>query len=98
MKRMDRADTDLERMQLVEQAYQRSHRTYGYRRITYWLQREYPSAINHKAVLRLMQKLGIRSQARQRRVWRQVEVSPYYHRYANVLHRDLQPRAPMKSG
>lgn len=75
-------------MHLVAQAYQHSHRTYGYRRISYWLRRRYGRTINPKAVLRLMQKMGIRSIARRRRVCRPAGSNPDYH-YANVLQRDF---------
>ena len=67
VRRMERVDADGERMQLVQQAYQCSRRTYGYRRIAHWLRREYGRGINPKAVLRLMQKMGVRSIARRLR-------------------------------
>lgn len=53
-------------MQLVLEAYEKSRKTYGYRRIQIWIEREYGVTINHKAVLRLMRKLNIRSIARKR--------------------------------
>ncbi len=46
------------RMTLVQEAFQRSHGTYGYRRITLWLRSQKSLRINGKAVLRLMKKLG----------------------------------------
>jgi transposase len=66
VKRMDRPDPDEDRMQLVREAYERSRKIYGYRRIGIWIEREYGIKINHKAVLRLMRKLHIRSIARKR--------------------------------
>ena len=47
-------------MAQILEVFRASHRTYGYRRVTFQLQRL--MSINHKAVLRLMNKLGIRSQ------------------------------------
>lgn len=91
---MDRIDTDLGRIQLIQQAYQRSRRTYDYRRITDLVQREWGVRINHKAVLRLMRKLGIRSIARKRKVYRRLEDSPHDHRYPNVLNRDFTAHRP----
>ena len=91
---MARADADVERMQVIEQAYQRSHRTYGYRRITYWLRCERSFVMNHKAVLRLMQKMGIRSIARKRKVYRRLADSPQDHRYPNLLNRDFAATQP----
>lgn len=94
MHRLDRVDVDEERMQVIEQAYQRSHRTYGYRRIALWIRRERGLRMNAKAVLRLMQKMGLRSIARQRRVYRRLADSPYDHRYPNVLNRDFKAAQP----
>jgi putative transposase len=67
---MDQPDPDQERMQMVLEAFEKSRRTYGYRRIQIWIEREYEIRINHKAVLRLMRKLDIRSVVRQRNPYR----------------------------
>ena len=53
-------------MQFVLEAYEKSRKTYGYRRIQIWIEREYGIKINHKTVLRLMRKLNIRSIARKK--------------------------------
>jgi len=66
LKRIEEPDPNEERMCLVQEAYERSRKTYGYRRIGIWIERECGLKINHKAVLRLMQKLNIRSIARKR--------------------------------
>jgi len=79
---------------LVEVAWQHSRRTYGYRRITDWIRREKGLLINHKAVLRLMQALGIRSVARKRKVYRRVEEIPNFHYYPNLLNRNFQANYP----
>lgn len=93
--RMDRPDPDQERMKLVLEAYERSRRTYGYRRIQIWIEREYGIKINHKTVLRLMRKLNICSIARKRSPRR------YYHkRYwsltttQNLLKQDFSTHGP----
>ena len=85
-------DRDAARLALVQEAYQRSHRTYGYRRITLRLQRQH--RINHKAVLRLMQKAGLASIARRRRVQTSGAAAHPAHRYANVLQREFTAAAP----
>jgi transposase InsO family protein len=93
-RRLEQADRDRERLEAVQEAYLRSHRTYGYRRITLWLHKQAGLRINHKAVLRLMNKLNIRSVARQRRVFRtkvQVESSHYY---GNILNRQFCASQP----
>ena len=58
--KLEQEDPDLERMKLIQEAYEASHKIYGYRRITLWLKQKHTLAINHKAVLRLMNKLNIR--------------------------------------
>ena len=60
-------------MQLVREAYERSRKTYGYRRIQIWIEREYGIKINHKTVLRLMRKLNICSIARKKNPNRQFQ-------------------------
>jgi len=62
--KLEEADPDQEHMEKIQAVYEASHKSYGYRRITIQLQRKLGLQINHKAVLRLMGKLGIRSQAR----------------------------------
>jgi putative transposase len=93
-KRIEREDPDAERMQAVQAVYHASHKSYGFRRITMQLQDQQRLRINHKAVLRLMRKLGIRSVARKLVPYRKVEELGSYHRYANVLERDFTASAP----
>jgi len=95
VKRMDRPDPDQERMQLILEAYERSRKTYGYRRIQIWIEREYGVKINHKAVLRLMKKLNIRSIARKRNPYRLIN-NRYgaIHTYPNLLHQNFKSNRP----
>jgi len=81
-------------MALVGEAFQRSHRTYGYRRIALWLYIHTGVHINGKAVLRLMNKLEIRPLARQRRVYRPLEQVQAEHTYLNRLQRDFRAAGP----
>jgi transposase InsO family protein len=90
---MDRPDPDTERMHLVQEAYAASHRTYGYRRIGIWLDRHRKVHFNHKAVLRLMHKLGIRSIARRRHVYPRTG-NEHEHHYPNRLQRDFTASQP----
>jgi transposase InsO family protein len=71
----------------------RLHKT-RYRRITIHLQRKQGLRINHKAVLRLMSKLGIRSQARKPKMYKKLAEIGTYHRYPNVLNRDFVATKP----
>ena len=86
-------DKDTERMSLVEAAWEKSRRIYGYRRVTIALQQQGIS-INHKAVLRLMNKMNIRSVARKRNPYKKVTQLDSYHRYDNLLNRDFSATKP----
>jgi transposase InsO family protein len=94
VKRLNQPDPDTERMEQVQEAYERSHRTYGYRRIALWLQKQKGICMNHKAVLRLMNKLQIRSVARQRKIFRRVAKAKLHHHYANLLNQKFVARHP----
>jgi len=93
-KRIEAPDRDAERIRLIQQAFQTSHQTYGYRRIAMWLQVNQRICINHKAVLRLMNKMGIRSVVRKRKIFKKLEgiESPYH--YPNLLARDFTANRP----
>jgi len=94
VKWLDQVDPDADRMSLVQEVYDASHQTYGYRRIQIRIQQKYGITINHKAVLRLMNKMGIRSIARRRKVYRKMKGCESYHRYPNVLDRDFTADRP----
>lgn len=92
---MDRPDPDQERMNLVLEAYEKSRKTYGYRRIQIWIEREYGIKVNHKAVLRLMRKLNIRSVARKRNPYK-ITHKRYgaVHTYPNLLRQNFNSTGP----
>jgi transposase InsO family protein len=94
VRRLSEADRDQEGMKQVQTAYQASHKTYGYRRVTIHLQQKMRICINHKAVLQLMGKLGIRSQARKPKMLKKLEEIGTYHRYPNVLNRGFVATKP----
>jgi len=93
IKRSKAPDPDQDRMQLVKEAWLKSRKTYGYRRITIALQQE-GHRINHKSVLRLMRKMNVRSVARKRKLYKKVTELDRYHRYENVLNRDFTATRP----
>ena len=94
VKNKDKPDPDQERLEQVQSAYKTTHRTYGYRRITLHLQQKQGLHINHKAVLRLMRKLNIRSVARKPKLRKKLENIGTYHKYANLLNRDFTAARP----
>jgi putative transposase len=93
-KRIDQPDPDADRIALVQEAFDASHQTYGYRRIQMWILQKRGVTINHKAVLRLMKKMGIRSVARKRKIYRKLDGYESYHLYPNVLNRDFTANKP----
>ncbi len=94
VKRSSKPDQDADRMELVQEAWEKSRKTYGYRRITLWLQQNKDISINHKTVLRLMNKLNIRSVARKRKPYKKMSQLNIYHRYNNILNRDFKATNP----
>lgn len=92
--RLERADRDQERLGWVQEAYAASHRIYGYRRIQLWLRQRRGLVINHKAVLRLMNRLGIHSIARRRKVYQRMETLESFHTYPNLLQRNFAAMRP----
>jgi transposase InsO family protein len=94
VKQIDQPDRNAERKQLIQEAYQKSRQTYGYRRIGIWIRKNKGQSINHKAVLRLMTSLNISSIARKRRVFRRMTDLGTYHRYENVLNRQFTASQP----
>lgn len=94
LKRSSRPDIDDPRLKLVELAYQSSHKTYGYRRVQMWITQKCGVNINHKAILRLMNKLGVHSIARRRRFMKKVEDLGTYHHYPNQLNRNFSATQP----
>ncbi len=94
VKKLDKPDPDQERLKQVQSAYETSHRTYGYRRITLDLQQNQGLRINHKTVLRLMRKLNIRSVARKPKFHKKLEELGTYHMYPNLLNRDFTASHP----
>ena len=87
--RIDQPDPDFERKQLVLEAYEQSRKTYGYRRICIWLRRKRSVIINHKANLRLMHVLNIRSIARKPNINKQKYQLGTHYSYENILNRDF---------
>ena len=94
LKQLEQPDPDAECMQLIQEAYEKSHKTYGYRRIAMWIVKNKGVCINHKAVLRLMNRMNIHSVARKRKIYKKVTELGTYHRYENVLNRQFTASYP----
>src|SRR6266498_4709987 len=78
----------------IRLVYQENRRIYGYRRVTQALRCSFGVKINLKTVLRLMQKMGLRSVARKRKVYKRLEEIAHYHHYPNLLQRNFSANRP----
>jgi len=93
-KKSELPDPDQKRINLIKEAYFDSRRTYGYRRIKISINQKHGINLNHKAVLRLMNKIGIQSVARKRKPlkkWHEISTN---HRYPNILRRNFVAKKP----
>ena len=75
----------------IRQQQERSHNTYGYRRMQLALAAK---GIYHnpKTVLRVMKKYNLLSEIRRRKRW--VNMGQQLHRYENLLNRQFQSDRP----
>jgi putative transposase len=93
-KRVNNPDRNEKRKELIKEAHIASHQTYGYRRVQTWIKQKYGLQINHKAVLRLMNELGIHSVARRRKFLKKPKDIGVSHRYPNILDRGFSADHP----
>lgn len=78
-------------IQMIRKCHEETDRTYGYRRVGLWLDRQGCHA-NHKKVYRLMMKYGLLSEIRRRRKYQRMQEQ--LHRYPNLLNRDFTASRP----
>ena len=90
VKRMNEPSKDLELAELIRECQTQTKQTYGYRRVTIWLER---NGIHHnpKTVLRVMRKYSLLSVVRRKRYY---NYSQTIHRYDNLLNRDFHADRP----
>jgi putative transposase len=91
-KQMCRADKDQTIADWIAECQSKNRQTYGYRRVQVWLDREKGVRINHKAILRVMNKTNQLACIRRRRRW--VQYGQQLHRYPNLLNRDFNAEKP----
>ena len=90
VKRMDIPAKDLHLAEKIRECQEKCGRTYGYRRVHMWLERE---NIHHnpKTILRVMKKYNLLSEVRRKKYRNYGE---YIHRYPNLLNRDFKADKP----
>ena len=92
MKKADKEDPDKQIGELIRDCQKKTRQTYGYRRVQIWLLRKFGLVMNHKAVLRVMNKYNLLSKSRRKRKWVQNHES--LHRYSNLFERNFYAERP----
>lgn len=92
VKRIDISDKDEKIYELIKECQTISKQTYGYRRVKIWLLRKSNININHKSVLRIMNKYGLLAKIRRHRKY--AKYDQYLHRYDNLLNREFNAIKP----
>ncbi len=87
---MNKPAKDLELAELIKECQKQTKQSYGYRRVTIWLER---NGIHHnpKTVLSVMRKYNLLSVIRRKRYYK---CSQALHKYQNLLNRDFQADRP----
>ena len=87
---MEKPAKDLPLAEKIRECQEKCGRTYGYRRVHIWLERQ---GIHHnpKTILRVMQKYNLLSVVR-RKKYR--NYGDYLHKYPNLLNRDFSAERP----
>ena len=90
VKRRDMPAKDLELAEKIRECQDKCGKTYGYRRVHIWLERN-GIRKNPKTVLRVMQKYNLLSVIRRRRFYR---YGQHLHRYRNLWKQDFHADRP----
>ena len=90
VKRMDVPSKDLPLAKKIQECQDKCGKTYGYRRVHIWLER---NGIHHnpKTILRIMNKYNLLSVVRRRKYYHYGQAA---HRYPNVMNRDFRTDRP----
>ena len=91
VRRTGKPEKDAGMAQVIAEQRERSIRTYGYRRMWLWLERQGIHR-NPITVLRIMKKYGLLSEIRRRKKWTQM--SQQVHKYDNLLNREFHADRP----
>ena len=92
IKKTYKEDPDKQIGELIRNCQKKTRQTYGYRRVQIWLLREFGFVMNHKAVLRVMNKYNLLSKSRRKRKW--VQNCESIHKYTNLLERNFRAERP----
>ena len=90
VKRMNIPTKDLALAEKIKECQENCGKTYGYRRVHIWLERQ-GVHYNPKTILRVMQKYNLLSVVRRKKYRNYCE---HLHRYPNLLNRDFNAERP----
>jgi transposase InsO family protein len=90
VKRMDIPAKDLPLAEKIKKCQDKCGKTYGYRRVHIWLERQGIHR-NPKTILRIMQKYSLLSVIRRRRFYKYGE---YLHKYDNLWNQNFKAERP----
>ena len=90
VKRMDISAKDLPLAEKIKECQDKCGKTYGYRRVHIWLERQGIHR-NPKTILRIMQKYSLLSVIRRRRFYKYGE---YLHKYDNLWNQNFKAERP----
>ena len=88
--RMDTPAKDIQLAEMIKACQEKCGKTYGYRRVHIWLQRQ-GVYHNPKTILRVMQKYNLLSVVRRKKYRNYGDV---FHRYHNLLNRNFKAKKP----
>ena len=91
VKRISQPEHDAQLAEKIKECQSITHKTYGYRRVQIWLQKQNIHK-NPKTVLRVMKKYGLLSEVRRCRKW--VNLGQQVHKYQNLLNRQFHADRP----
>ncbi len=85
-------DKDKQLADMISECQNLCAKTYGYRRVQIWLEHEKNIRVNHKAILRVMNKYNLLAEIRRKRKY--IYSNTRLHRYDNLLNRDFKAERP----
>ena len=88
----EKEDKDKRLADMILECQNSCARTYGYRRVKIWLERKKKIRVNHKAVLRVMNKYNLLAEIRRKHKYSYSNAS--LHRYNNLFNRDFTADKP----
>ena len=92
LKNKDCDDKDALLIESIREGQRVSRGTYGYRRMTIWLNHTYGITVNNKRVRRVMKKAGLQSVVRKKRKFKKDQGT--IHKYDNLLARNFYSSNP----